>query len=641
MRGGGVASEASSECSVIASLPLLSLLVACRGEEPTPTPEVPAPLEPGPLQVGVARARMPAPVGIGTAGYGGFTIVNETPFSELYPGTEAVFQHPDFEALAVSRGEGFTVVFLRTDTVGIFQQLRRAVVLEVESRTGQNLDDGLIIGATHTHSGPGRVVDGGGLYDLITDVFFPEFYDAMVDAMADVIVAALDDLAPGRLGTGMAYTDDGHEDRRCEDGRDHVNGALPIVALEREGEVVGVLLTYAVHGTVLGIEEFTLSQDVSGGIEQAVEDRFDHPVTVAMFNAWGADMSPADPELPSSSVPSHEAQIAAVGATVADAVDAAMDGLSWTEEPEIRSRTFRVAIDREVLGYAPDEFPYEYGAVYCSGEPEDCDLTTTVDDLDLACLPFNADYPAPNQTELTAGRVGGLDFVTFPGEPGTLLAEQVLGDLRDAGASGDIAFFGYAQDYLGYSILEDDWWQGGYEASGALWGPRQGEYLAARVVEAWTWAHGHAEPPADLPAPIAPFDDPTYDPYAPTAPVRPGTVATDLADLPSDAMAEFVVRGLDPWLGVPLATVIDEADQPLLRANGAPWTSDDLPFSWRLDVVPPYEEPAAEREFLWRLAFPTRHPVPGAALPLGGASLRVRVELPDGSVVTSAPFQVQ
>jgi hypothetical protein len=624
-------------------LPFVPLFVAtqvsCRGEDPAPPDPEP---KPGALRVGVARARMPVPVGIGTAGYGGFTISNPTPFSELYPGTENVFQHPDFEALAVSRGDGFEVVFLRTDTVGIFQQLRRAVVLEVEERTGKDLDDALIIGATHTHSGPGRVVDGGGLYDLITDAFFPEFYENMVHGMADVVIAALDDLKPGRVGTTVASCADAHGDRRCEDGLDHTNDAMPIVALEQEGVVVGVLLAYAVHGTVLGIEQFTLSQDVSGGIEQMVADRFDHPVTVAMFNSWGADMSPADAALPASSVPGDQARIAGVGAVVADAVEDALPGLAWTETPDILSRTWRIPVDRDAIGYEDGVFPYEYGAVYCSGLPEDCDPGTTVEGLDHACLPFNSEFPAPNQTELTAGHLGDLQFVTFPGEPGTLLAEQVIEGMRAAGATGDVAFFGYAQDYLGYSILEDDWWQGGYEAGGALWGPRQGEYLAARAVEVWQWTHGAAEPPAELPPPIEPFDDPTYEPYVPTAAVRAGTVAVDLpATVAPDTMVELVVRGVDPWLGAPLATVVDAAGAALARPNGAPYTSDDLPFSWHLEVVPPYSEPAAEREFRWHLSFPTTHPVAGAGLPLAGGAHRVRVELPDGTAVTSAPFTVE
>ena len=82
-----------------------------------------------------------------------------SPFAELYPATERVHGHPDFRVMAISRGDGFEIIFVRADTVGVFQQLRQAVLKELEQRTGRNLDSVLVMGATHTHSGPGRVID--------------------------------------------------------------------------------------------------------------------------------------------------------------------------------------------------------------------------------------------------------------------------------------------------------------------------------------------------------------------------------------------------------------------------------------------------------------------------------------------------
>lgn len=630
-------------------VPLLALC-ACSGPDDDTT--VDPPPQPGELQVGVGFARMPVPLGIGTAGYGGFGVVADpTPFSKIYPGTTRIHQHPDFKALAVSRGEGFELVFLRTDTVGIFQQLRRAVVLELLDRTGKDLDHALVIGATHTHSGPGRVVQGGGVYDLVTDQFFPEFYENVVDAMADAVEEALADLKPGRVGTGFAYTDEAHGDRRCEDGLTYTNGSTPMVAIEQEGELVGLLLAYAVHGTVLGIEDLTLSADVSGGIEEAVEDRFDHAVQVEMFNSWGADMSPSDPgtELQAgATLPDGYLEIARAGQAVADAVEAALPALAWTEEPDLSLRTFRVPIDRTVIGYAEGEFPYEYGGVYCSSTtPEDCDPATFIDDLDQTCVPFTYEYPAPVQTEISAGRLGDLTLITFPGEPGTLLAEQVVADLQARGA-GDVAFLGYSQDYIGYSILEDDWWQGGYEASGAIWGPRQGAYLADRAVAAWATEAGAAldgvAPIAREPAEIAPFVIDPYDPYVAPAPVALGTVVTDT--LPSYAPTDvvtFTVAGHDPWFGAPTATLVREDGAPVLRPNGQPLDSDGIGFWLDLTTVPTYADDlsATTREFDWHFSMPAAHPVPGAVPALSG-TFRLSVALPDGAggtvIVASSPF---
>lgn len=622
---------------------LLGLLACMRDPEPEPLPE------PGPLLVGVARVRMPVPVGIGTAGYGGFGVDGgPSPFADIYPATEGIRQHPDFRAIALSRSPGFEVVLLRTDTIGIFQQLRRAVVLELQERLGRDLDHALVIGATHTHSGPGRVIDVGGPFDLITDRFLPEFYVGLVDAMADAVELALDDLKPGRIGLARGTAPDGINDRRCEDGLDHENPTLPIVAVEQEGELVALQLAYAIHGTVLSIDDLTLSQDVSGAIEHAVADRFDHPVQVQMFNSWGADMAPADPAVPEREGAAQRAgydQMERVGMVVADAVETALSSVEWDDAPELGLKTWRVPVDREAIGYGSSEFDFDYGAVYCSAGEPTCEGGQHIDGLDAACLGFTEEFPAPNQTEISAGRVGDLHFVTFPGEPGTLLAEQVMSAIQANHADvQDLAFFGYSQDYLGYSILEDDWWNGGYEASGALWGPRQGEYLAERAVAAFGWTQGA---PADAqPDPAVPFEVDGYTPYAPTPGQAVGDVLVDVQASvgPTDTVV-FEVAGSDPWLGAPIATLQRADGSPVLRPSGLPVDSDGLAFAVRLVPEPSYVDApsASSRTFRWIFELPVRHRQ-DVGLPDLSGDLRIQVSIPSGDgtllTATSSTFQV-
>ncbi len=625
---------------------LALLLLACKKDEPVvqdPTPEA----QPGPLMAGFASQRIPAPVGMGTVGYGPFGAPrSETPFSDLYPGTTDLMLHPEIKVTALSRGAGFEVIFVRVDAVGFFQQLRRAVVLALKDRTGRDLDDALIFGATHTHSGPGRIIDGGGFYDIIADTFFPEFYRLFVDALVDTIAAALDDLAPARIATSAGYSAEAHADRRCEDGApDYENGAAPFIAIEREGQLQGIVAAYAVHGTALSIDDLTLSQDVFGAMEQSLEDRFDHPVDVMVLNAWAGDMSPHSGEVPyldGASQPPPFQQIAETGWQFAEDLAPVVTGdLAWEEEPVIAAEVHRARIDREAIGYADGEFPYEYGAVYCEGD-SDCDAGTTVDGLDQVCLPFNATFPAPNQTVMSTGRVGDLTLVTFPGEPGTALAEQVMADIQaDWPDTTDILFVGYSQDYLGYSILEDDWWQGGYEASGALWGPRQGSYLAEVAVKVQGRFQG-ADVELDEPDPITPFADPTFSPYQAEEALGLGTVLQQPAASvgPAD-LVSLRVQGTAPWLGAPVATLLGAGDAPLMRPNGVLWTSDMQPFHWHLDVDPPYADSLdpQPRAFAWTLDFPVRHAVPGV-MDLPPGDYRVRIQWGDGSETTSAAFTV-
>lgn len=608
----------------------------------------------GPLQAGTAEVRMPAPVGIGTVGYGGFDVEsNPSPFSEIYPATTRVHGHPDFEAVALYRGPGMEIVFLRSDTVGIFQQFRRAVVLELEERLGRPMDDVLIMGATHTHSGPGRLIDGGGVYDLIADRFHPELYQRMVDAAADAVELAYADLAEARVGWTVGWAGAGHEDRRCEDGQTYTNGDLPLIAVERGGELEALLGVYAVHGTVLDIDQLTLSQDVSGAIEEAVEARLG--VRASLFNAWAADMSPAHPEVErqaGAELPEGYDQMEAVAQVVADAVEEAVADVQWLEtDALVHARTTRVPIDREVLGYAEGEFDYPYGGVYCGSNLEaDCDPDTTLDSLDQTCIPFSEEYPAPNQTVFTAGRIGDLWFATWPGEPGTVLAEQALAAAMEAAETRPayLAFLGYSQDYLGYSLTEEDWWQGGYEASGALWGPRQGEYLAER----FAWAISRAQVPAegafaaaDQPDPIEVFSVGEYEPYRPEAGEGAGEVLEEVASSygPTEVL-RFTVAGGDPWLGTPVATLEHASGEPV-EQGGHPITSDGYRFWVELQPDPPYEQDVVEssRRFAWSFHLPIATEVAGIGPQLEG-SYRLRVLLPtEGGEVEaiSSEFSVE
>jgi hypothetical protein len=606
-----------------------------------------------PLQAGAAEVRMPVPVGIGTVGYLGITVPAEpSPFARRYPATTRVHGHPSFRAVVISRGPGQEVVFLRTDMIGVFQQFRRAIVLAAEARLGRPIDDALLLGGTHTHSGPGRVLDGGGVFDLIADSFFPEFYQRMVDAAATAIVDAFADLKPARVGYTWVESASGHSDRRCEDGRDHTNDALPVLAVEREGKIDALILAYAVHSTALGIEQLTLSRDVAGAIEEYVEARFDHPLMALFFNSWGADMSPGSPEVPlatGAGQPNGYERMNKVGYALAEAVEGGIAGITWEEDAEVFAGVHRVGLNRDAIGYAEGVFPFEFGGVFCGGTGDtDCDPMTVEVDLDKRCIPFPPDHPVPPQTEISAGRVGTLAFVTFPGEPGTLLAEELLGRLEEKYGETDVALLGYTQDYTGYSILEHDWFQGGYEASGGLWGPRQGEYLvdaAEAVFERVVVSRGMPDPAA--PAPLPPFDVGEYAPYVPAQGIQVGAVETDVAVSygPTDVVT-LTVAGNDPWLGAPTATLTNAQGEPVVGANGQEIDSDGYGFWVDLRPLPGYREDrnATSRSFLWTFSMPAVQTVPGLLPDLRGGTYRLRVSIPTIAGTTeadSAPFTIR
>ena len=641
--------DAAMRC-LLAGIALL--LFGCPAvEDAVPPPCVEENTEAGEFQAGVAEIRMPVPLGIGTSGNGGIGGPDSpSPYARRYPGTTRIHGHPTFKAIALSRGVGHELILVRSDMIAVVQQLRDAAVAEVHERIGRDLDDALMIGATHTHSGPGRFIEGS-LFAIIADDFLPAFYDRLVNALADVIIAALDDLGPAEFGYVMASAPEAHSDRRCEDLEDYTNDTTPLIAVSKGGEVVGLVVSYAIHGTVIGIDDLTLSADASGAIEAGVEDSFDHPVTVMMLNSWAADVSPGSPELPAvpeaSPQASHMERLERLGAYMGEVVQDALGTMQTTAEPVIESRTVRYPINRAAMGYQGTEFDYEFGAIYCSSAWDSCEELMVLEDLDEACIPMPESSPAPMQSMFTMGRLDGLHFSTWSGEAGTHLAEGLIENMQAEEGVGDVVFFGYGNDYVGYALEEDDWWHGGYEASGAFWGPKQGEYMRDVQQEAFRLRHepvcGELSFVEPAPAPL--FVVPPDSAWVVEEALDFGVVSVQPEPTYAPgAVARFTVQGSEPWLGAPLAR--------LQRADGEDWADVRRPGGKNLDsdgygywvdlaTEPSWQETTetTARVFSWTVSLK----VTGRGWAAEPGTYRFAVELPTESgveeVVTDA-FEV-
>lgn len=627
------------------------------GREPPPRVREELP-DPGELQAGMAQLRIPAPLGVGTMGFGAIGVdPSPTPFSDTFPGTTTSHGELTFRAVALSRGERHEVILVRMDTVGVFQQLREAVLDELQDRLGRDLNDSLILAGNHTHSGPGRLLMTTGALVALGDTFFPEMYDAIIDAVADVVEQALADLAPAELGIGMAESSDAHNDRRCEnDSLDQVQevGDMPLIVVRRAGQIDAIVASYAYHGTVLGIDRLTLSGDMGAIVEQQVEETYDHPVMVLFFNSWGADMSPgsADPMGASGAdLPGGFERMELLGDMVADAMRPVVDSMSFGTDLAIRARTYRVDLNRDVIGYEDGEFPYPNGGAFCGvGSDGNCTDSTPREGLDTACVPISPRERLPKQTMLSAGQIGELYFVTAPGEWGTALAQGVLDEVR--GQSGaDAMLIGYANDYTGYSLSRDDWFQGGYEASGALWGPGQGDYLAARLVEVFdTYYSQWTEPPWWQPEPTVPFSGYTYDPYVPEEGIDVGTIEVDVESSQTPtSVASFTILGSDPWLGDPVATLEQDDGSgtfaPVTRSSGRPVDSRSYDMWMELAPTPSYAEMerSETRSFAWTFHFPISRRARTSIPELTGGTYRFSVRIPTTAgemTVTTGTFTV-
>ena len=598
----------------------------------------PQPLEPAPFQVGTARARLRFPLGVGTAGSAQFSAGGgdkgpKSRYADKYPATTAIHTHPTVHAVAVV-GKPDTVVFVRVDVIGVPQIIRQAVIAEVMDLGGPDLSQSLVIAATHTHAGPARILDNP-LWAAITDSFFPELYRRVVTGIAQTALDALNDAEPAKMAFTQIDSDDLHKGRRCETDF-AADGRMPIYRFDRaDGTTKAIITTYAVHGTVIPADSHTWSRDVHGAIEMKVEERFESPVTALFFNSWSGDMTHHLPDVTGSkgTDPRYD-RLEAGGNEGADLIVAALEGVEATDKIVVQHRVARTELSREAMGYDDEEFLFEHGAVYCGlGAEEVCFPEEFNTELLDSCIPFPADEPAWPTTQVGVIRLGDSWLLTMPGEPVTELGVGVVTAVKEATGAENVHLMGYAQDYIGYSLTEEDWYRGGYEAAGSIWGPKQGDYTAQRLLELAKHVIGGESLAFTEPAPpeVKRYDDvPEWSVEPSTEPA--GVTLQPAAEVALGDIASVAFHGGDPWLLAPTVTLerMDDGGgfAPYARKNGTSVGTDGYEIDLSLSPEPSYDDAPdklASRAFVWRANVATVRAAETTTAPMSGGTFRFKI----------------
>lgn len=637
----GTSSDASSEDSAAPD-------VADVAEEDAETETVdaaeyplpPAPV-PAPLSVGVARVRMPVPLGIPVAGLlpspaggGGAT----SRYADQAPASTTIYTHPTLHAVALRAGET-TLVLLRADLFGMTQDMRAAALWRIGNNSAADLYYSLVVAATGTRSGPGRLADLGHWSER-TDTFSPEIYDSVIGAMASVALKAIADLEPARFGATTITTDALHDDVRCE-SPEELDGVMPILRFDRlsDGKTKAVVTMYAASGTVLSGDNRTLSRDLHGALELKIEEQFDSPVTALSFASWSGDMRAKIEPVPTTlDVPSAYNSLEDAGNRGAKLVVDALAGITMKDEIALDSRMVRIPLNQKKLVYTADEFPWPFGATFCGDGVEAACWGEGAPPgkaaLTAACAPFSASSPAPQNTMVGLIRIGNFLFATLPGEPTTALAQRVMTTITEGakaalGPDDKVFLLGNAQDYLGDDLPEDDWYRGGEAAARTFWGPKQGDYIADRAID-WALHTLVGKPlswePTWFPMPTDyDFSDWAFDPTG------EATIVTNpKATYVSGEVVELVVNAGDPWLVAPVATLLEKKPAgwaAVQKKNGRPLDSTGYEFELSLTVTPSYAEAASptERVFAWTIRFPTVRPATSTNPALGSGLYALKV----------------
>ncbi len=419
-------------------------------------PLAPARERPGPraapaarLSAGAAAVDVSLPAGTPLAGYGGFPRRAWLPdilgrFPEAFWFRPSTGVHDPFRVRALVLDNGRTrLLWLAVDLVGIDPTLLSELAARLAAEGSRY--SGIILSASHTHSGPGAFAESALFGFVAVDRPSPNVRGRILDGLARAAREAEARKRPARLGTGSAELT-GVGQSRVQAPLDLQLGVLKIVALD--GQPLAVIWNYAVHGTALGRENLLLSGDLMGDARARIERELRVP---ALFvNGAVGDVSPAA---------RGWAGVRSAGELLATSVLNAWRGIRLDAASRLDVLVERVALPSPAVSLRN-----------CLGRWLPSMLTLGLSDA------------LPAAAELTAVQIGNTGWVTIPGE----LQTQLGLDVKRAGrAAFDHVFVaGVSNGYLGYFLTAADYTRPSYIACGSLYGDRGGEVMRDAAIAA-------------------------------------------------------------------------------------------------------------------------------------------------------------
>lgn len=286
--------------------------------------------------------------------------------------------------------------------------------------------ENILIGATHTHSGP----DAYGFPDEKGKSYADlKYLDWCVQQVADAVNEAVKKLEPASLKTAVGeakgkiaynyYAPDLY-DPRC--------GIIQPIATsgKNAGKPIATLVNYAVHPEVIGSKQGILSPDLCGPLYDRIEEKAGG---IALFmNGAQGGMVTADTRIDENTEANHWAECGRIGRLLADEALRIIAGAEVQTNPDLycTSKTIRFPIDSPIMKYILSNSP-----------------------LKLAGGNSNTDFA---ETQLNLVNIGTAQVLTIPGEALPNIGFYVKRHMK----TKQPFLFGLTNDAFGYMLTKED-----------------------------------------------------------------------------------------------------------------------------------------------------------------------------------------
>lgn len=326
---------------------------------------------------------------------------------------------------AVFERDGERVAFVSVDSLGFTSILGNRARAKITGVKGEHV----LIGATHTHSGPDMYAFPDESGQHYADL---KYLDWVVDQVAAAVNEAVERLQPAMLKTAVGeakgkiaynYYAPQLYDPRC--------GVIQAVAAKgkrgglKKGEAITTVVNYAIHPEVIGNDQGMLGPDLCGPLYDRIEEK-GGGIAVFMNGAQG-------------------------GMVTADCrgEDGGKDVQTWAECVRIGNLLADEAL-RIVEKATPQENPSLYVAAKPLSFPVDSPLMRFI--LEKSPLKTEVTTDGKITTTLNLVNLGPVQILTIPGEALPNIGYYVKRHMK----TKQPMLFGLTNDAFGYILTPED-----------------------------------------------------------------------------------------------------------------------------------------------------------------------------------------
>lgn len=481
----------------------------------------------GGMVVGVAEADITPPPGLPKAGYS----------SNAHDGNG--FRSRLRARVTYARTADAAIAIVQCDLLGGSSVVQRLVA--------QRCDDfvpfaGVMIGATHTHAGPGQFL-GTDFYNRFASNrsgFDVHWADFLVDSIAGAVRAAAETARPGLLTVGTTpvwgltrnrslvphVQNETVEDQRTDPQRKFVavNPSLHLIRADvfdddtngGHTRPIGAALFFSVHGTGVSMRNHEYNADLWAYLVDAtrhgIERHYDRPVQVGAAECTHADIAPAIRPKQAGHLESRRIG-SAVGRQAAELFVTLEPGGAADASPVpglgVALREINLDRSHTIGDIELPEFP-AVGAALVAGAQEN--FTPVINRIP----PFRPGTPKRNSAHLPHGekwilgsrsgqsllvpprsfpriipiqvlRIGGSAICAIPFEvtieAGRRFAQAAEASAADQWPAERVIVSSVANEYCGYVTTPEEYTQQFYEGGHTLYGANTQPFLEAHLAE--------------------------------------------------------------------------------------------------------------------------------------------------------------